>query len=91
MSSSFFPIYQSGEHPLSVDSAYLPLSHETMGIVDSLTKSARRASTTSSDGGNMTASSSAEKAPEGNPDDTEVLDKEEGNLVMALISQCKLP
>lgn len=38
----------------------------------------------------MTASSSAEKAPEGNPDDTEVLDKEEGNLVMALISQCEL-
>ena len=37
----------------------------------------------------MTASTSGEKAPEGNPDDTEVLDKEEGNLVMALISQCK--
>lgn len=35
----------------------------------------------------MTAASSGEKAPEGNPDDTEVLDKEEGNLVMALISQ----
>jgi hypothetical protein len=38
----------------------------------------------------MTASNSGEKAPEGNPDDTEVLDKEEGNLVMALISQCEL-
>jgi hypothetical protein len=60
-----------------------------MGLVDSLTKSARRASNTSSDGGTMTAASSGEKAPEGNPDDTEVLDKEEGNLVMALISQCE--
>jgi hypothetical protein len=39
----------------------------------------------------MTAASSGEKAPEGNPDDTEVLDKEEGNLVMALISQCESP
>jgi hypothetical protein len=38
----------------------------------------------------MTASNSGEKAPEGNPDDTEVLDKEEGNLVMALISQCEI-
>lgn len=37
----------------------------------------------------MTAASSGEKAPDGNPDDVEVLDKEEGNLVMALISQCK--
>jgi hypothetical protein len=60
-----------------------------MGLVDSI-KSARRASTTSSDGGTMTASNSGEKAPEGNPDDTEVLDKEEGNLVMALISQCEI-
>ncbi|GHJ83618.1 hypothetical protein NliqN6_0020 [Naganishia liquefaciens] len=60
-----------------------------MGIVDQI-KSARRASTASSDGGTMTASTSGEKAPEGNPDDTEVLDKEEGNLVMALISQLRI-
>ncbi|KAJ9120461.1 hypothetical protein QFC24_005133 [Naganishia onofrii] len=58
-----------------------------MGLVDTLTKSARRASTASSDGGTMTASSSGEKAPDGNPDDVEVLDKEEGNLVMALIKR----
>lgn len=38
----------------------------------------------------MTASSSGEKAPDGNPDDVEVLDKEEGNLVMALISQLRI-
>ncbi|KAJ9115444.1 hypothetical protein QFC22_005202 [Naganishia vaughanmartiniae] len=61
-----------------------------MGLVDTLTKSARRSSTTSSEGATMAAGYSAERAPDGNPDDTEVLDKEEGNLVMALISQLRI-
>ena len=50
------------------------------GSMESLTlKGKSRRESDASTGGN--------KAPEGNPDDTSTLDKEEGNVLMTIISQ----
>ena len=47
--------------------------------MDSLSLKGRRSSNASAE----------DKAPDGNPNDTSTLDKEEGNVLMALVSQCK--
>jgi hypothetical protein len=45
--------------------------------IDTLSLKGRRSSNASAD----------DRAPDGNPNDTSTLDKEEGNILMALISQ----
>jgi hypothetical protein len=68
-----------------------------MGLLD-LAKKERRSSEASNQsissmtaGVNSAAGGASGQAPSGNPNDTEVLDKEEGNLLLALISQSERP
>ncbi len=69
------------------------------GISETVSGKVRRGSNASTDGGGLSAPTSPRgsfsggghggkgETPEGNKDDMEVLDKEEGNLLLSLVSQ----
>ena len=60
-----------------------------MGLLSGATDAIRRRGSDASHTGGPPASPDRGQAPDGRPDDIEVLDKEEGSVLSAMISQCE--